>query len=338
MGCFGVLRTFTRDLKKNRKEDNAKNNMSTTSDITSGPPATDTPSPVQISQSTQSNRYENGRRFNDDENVVYILPNDAQDDDRLHIQHWALKLGFGSNFDAPVEQTLKDGTNVLDSACGPGTWMLDMATMFPNSKFYGTDVSSRFPDQIKPKNSEFCVHNIMDDPPFEKDYFGYIHQRLVIAGIKKNDWPKVIENLKLTLKPGGWIELTEISFVQMNNLGPITESGNNITFKVLAAGGMDPDLGSNLMQMLSDAGFINIQKRTFDAPLNHGGKIGELFWNDFEELMKSTKSAYASVHPEFEEPGVHEKFIKDVGEECKLNKTTVQWTRAFAQKPAENSI
>lgn len=43
-------------------------------------------------------------------------------------------------------------------------------------------------------------------------------------------------------------------------------------------GGMDIDLANNLEPMLKDAGFVNVQTRSFDMPMNHGGKVGELFW------------------------------------------------------------
>lgn len=40
------------------------------------------------------------------------------DKDRLHQQHWMIKLAFGGNFSSPVEEQLQKGITVLDSACG----------------------------------------------------------------------------------------------------------------------------------------------------------------------------------------------------------------------------
>lgn len=40
------------------------------------------------------------------------------DNDRIHSQHWLLKLIVGSNFDAPVGDVLENGATVLDSGCG----------------------------------------------------------------------------------------------------------------------------------------------------------------------------------------------------------------------------
>lgn len=80
---------------------------------------------------------------------------------------------------------------MLDSACGPATWTLEMAKTFPNSSFYGIDISSVFPENIKPSNIEFLTGNIAKSIPFEDNTFDYIHQRLVIVGLTEVDWQKV---------------------------------------------------------------------------------------------------------------------------------------------------
>ncbi|KAI9316208.1 S-adenosyl-L-methionine-dependent methyltransferase [Dichotomocladium elegans] len=290
---------------------------------------------TQLCQDSEQHRYEGGRRYHNNENVAYLLPDDVEEDDRLHAQHWGIKLAFGSNFDAPVQNDLEEGTNVLDSGCGPATWTLELASAYQNSKFYGIDISARFPDQIKPGNCEFMVHNILDELPFEKDYFGYIHQRLLIAGIKSVDWPKLLSNFRLVLKPGGWIELTELSYYTTQNAGPAAQLGNDLSIKVLLGTGLDPDLGSNLHKLLSSAGFTNIQKRSIDIPVNHGGKVGELFWQDFKEGLHAARPLFVKMCPKFQEPGAFEKYIEDYAEEAKANKYTVQWTRVIAQKPSD---
>ena len=38
--------------------------------------------------------------------------------DRVHQQHWLLKVLFDGNFKAPVEPALEEGMQVLDSGCG----------------------------------------------------------------------------------------------------------------------------------------------------------------------------------------------------------------------------
>ncbi|RCH89750.1 hypothetical protein CU097_001724, partial [Rhizopus azygosporus] len=76
-----------------------------------------------------------------DEKVNYVLPNNDDEVDRLHQQHWILKYIFGCNYHAPIHNLLEKGIKVLDSGCGPATWCFDMAEAYPNSKFQGIDIS-----------------------------------------------------------------------------------------------------------------------------------------------------------------------------------------------------
>ncbi|KAI9316250.1 S-adenosyl-L-methionine-dependent methyltransferase [Dichotomocladium elegans] len=285
-----------------------------------------------------NHRYDDGRRFLNDEKVAYVLPDDAKEDERLNEQHLALKLAFGSNFDAPVEQDLEAGINVLDSACGPATWTVEMAKTYPNSKFYGIDISPRFSEDSKPENCEFILHNIIDEFPFEENHFGFIHQRLVTLGIRKVDWPKVLENLKRILKPGGWIELTEYSYLKMENPGPCHEIALDLSLKMITPAGLDNDLGSNLAGLLSDAGFTNIQPRPVDVPVNHSGRVGELFWADLKEGLSSQKPMFTKLRPELAEPGAYDKFMEELGEEKAIHKWTMPWTRIIAQKPFTSDV
>jgi ubiquinone/menaquinone biosynthesis C-methylase UbiE len=70
---------------------------------------------------------------------------------------------------------------VLDVACGSGVWVLEMATSFPNSHFYGIDFACIYPNTIKPANTHFNQGDILDPEgfPYPDEYFDYIHMRLV---------------------------------------------------------------------------------------------------------------------------------------------------------------
>jgi ubiquinone/menaquinone biosynthesis C-methylase UbiE len=89
---------------------------------------------------------------------------------------------------------LEDGIEVLDSGCGPATWTFEMANTFPMSKFYGIDVSSVFPEAIRPGNVDLTIANIAKSIPFPDNKFDYIHQRLLMAGLTSDDWDRVCNN------------------------------------------------------------------------------------------------------------------------------------------------
>ncbi|KAI9313466.1 S-adenosyl-L-methionine-dependent methyltransferase, partial [Dichotomocladium elegans] len=145
----------------------------------------------------------------------------SEENDRVHLQHWLLKVIFNGNYHSPIEDALVKGIRVLDSGCGPGTWTLDMAKTYPNSTFYGVDISTRFPEAIKPPNCHFEVHNILDtNSSFPDNHFDFIHQRFLIVGLLKDHWQKVITDYVNKLAPGGWLECAELAFCLSDNIGP----------------------------------------------------------------------------------------------------------------------
>lgn len=79
---------------------------------------------------------------------------------------------------------------VLDIACGNGTWILEMATEFPDSQFYGLDILANYPTTVKPANTFFCQYDILDPKglPYPDDYFDYIHMRQVYSCFSEQDW------------------------------------------------------------------------------------------------------------------------------------------------------
>ena len=60
-------------------------------------------------------RFEDGRRFHNDENSKYFLPNDDDEIDRQHSQHFLLRYSWQNNYLAPIDDLLKvEKTKVLD--------------------------------------------------------------------------------------------------------------------------------------------------------------------------------------------------------------------------------
>ncbi|KAI7906211.1 uncharacterized protein BX663DRAFT_483832 [Cokeromyces recurvatus] len=182
----------------------------------------------------------------------YCLPIDEKEQDRLTNTHYVIKHCFGGNFSAPVNDlllglssmTISDNSNsvsslsslsikncwtnastrVLDVACGSGVWVLEMATTFPHTQFYGIDIAPIYPNSIKPPNTHFQQCDILDPEglPFPDAYFDYVHMRLVYNCFSKSDLKIVLSEINRVLKPGGYIELRDIDPI-IKNPGPITD-------------------------------------------------------------------------------------------------------------------
>ena len=167
------------------------------------------PSPsTSVQRSTASSK---NRHYYNSDDVAYILPGDNEgmlhmiaycsshgkwltshaEDDRLDRQHWGIKILCGNSFGSPVGDALEQGITVLDSGCGPGTFMRELGKEYPKSKFHGVDIATHPRKAIELLNCEFHVHNILHDPIFPDNYFGFIHQRFLVFGLPSSDWEKV---------------------------------------------------------------------------------------------------------------------------------------------------
>lgn len=89
-----------------------------------------------------------------------------------------------------------------------------MASAYPNSKLTGLDISSTWPTEIRPHNCNFVVGNLVHELPFEENSFDFVFMRLVGMGIPNEQYATVLSHLYKVLKPGGWIELVEVRFVE----------------------------------------------------------------------------------------------------------------------------
>ncbi|RCH84491.1 hypothetical protein CU098_001335, partial [Rhizopus stolonifer] len=282
-------------------------------------------------------KYSDGRRYQGHDNVSYLLPNDDDENDRIHQQHWILRYAFQCNFHAPVTKMLEEGITVLDSGCGPATWTFEIGESYPRSKIYGVDASCVFPEDIKPANVDFAIGNIAKRIPYEDSMFDYVHQRLLIGGLTHDDWKNALKEHFRILKPGGYIELVEVGMTDLYKAGPLMSTLQSTFRAVMEARGLQFDVALQLKDRLQEAGFENIVVKKLPIPFNHGGKIGQLIWEDYRHLCMNVKPFMMKVNPLFEKEGAFEAHLDLCAEEVKQNNTYVDWYAAFAQKPMSDA-
>ncbi|KAG0197243.1 hypothetical protein BGX28_009256, partial [Mortierella sp. GBA30] len=168
--------------------------------------------------------------------------------------------------------------SILDVGCGPGTWTMEMANEFPDATITGIDMSTVFPTTIIPGNCHFLQHNILDPLPFQDNTFDFVYQRLLIAGLRPQDWIWVLSELERVTKPGGWIELVEVDGYGGNN-GPMTTKLWQWIECAMASRGISVNIGTQpgLVPLLHQTKAINLTQEIFRLPTgDHGGKIGTL--------------------------------------------------------------
>ncbi|WP_376797125.1 class I SAM-dependent methyltransferase [Thermogemmatispora sp.] len=157
------------------------------------------------------------RHYLDD--VPYLLPKDPLEDQRLNYQHHALYRTLSNHYLAPLSPERL--CTILDVGTGTGIRALEMQALFPHAIVVGVDVSLASLPQPVPPTCVFVRANVLEGLPFPDSQFCYTHQRLLVAAIPAQAWPGVVRELVRVTRPGGWIELLELSDV-FQPAGPAT--------------------------------------------------------------------------------------------------------------------
>ena len=111
---------------------------------------------------------------------------------------------------------LPANATVLDLACGPGGWVLDMAFNYPEMEVAGVDISrimveyacARARTQKLP-NASFGVMDITKALDFSDATFDLVNARFLVAVLKREAWKPFLAECTRILKPGGLLRLTE---------------------------------------------------------------------------------------------------------------------------------
>ncbi|RIA87701.1 S-adenosyl-L-methionine-dependent methyltransferase [Glomus cerebriforme] len=238
-----------------------------------------------------------GRKFHTIENVKYFLPNDEEENDRLHLQHFMWRYVWQSNYSAPVDDLLKkSGVKVLDMGCGAGSWLFELATEFSLASFTGVDISPVIPLTIKPKNVNFIQGNILDGLPFEDNTFDFVHQRLLVGAFPLNKWQDVTNELVRILKPGGYLELMEV-YCGIPPMGPITERLSNAVIELMHQQGQDPNIAGRIKLFMEANGQIEniVQEEKFGSYSKDSGRLSEIGIENHIALYTGFKSKLSKI-------------------------------------------
>lgn len=169
----------------------------------------------------------------------YMLPHHQTEIERLKRQHEFVKSSTDNELLGFPLAISKSELRVLDSGCADGksltlakfttapeltinqgTWLADVASQHPHQplSLHGVDIGSAL-FQANP-GLDLRAHNILH--PFPQSWgwensFDIVHQRFLVWGLKKSDWPLVVHNLCSALKPGGYIQLVECKWIFPEN-------------------------------------------------------------------------------------------------------------------------
>jgi SAM-dependent methyltransferase len=226
------------------------------------------------------------------EDSAYQLPKDAEEDGRLDFQHYALFHAIGNHYIAPISPPLQ---LILDVGTGTGIWAGEMARLFPAAVVVGIDlVDSSFKSPVQ-ENCLLRTGNVLTGLPFPDAFFSYAHQRLLVAGITAEHWPRVIHELVRVTRVNGWIELVEASSLA-EGAGPATARMQEVLITVSKSMGFDDEIVRHLDEMLRQEGLQGVEMQPIPIPLGEwAGRIGHMMKHDVLSAINALKGRYSTL-------------------------------------------
>jgi SAM-dependent methyltransferase len=185
---------------------------------------------------------------------------------------------------------IPEEATILDVACGPGGWVLDVAYALPDAAVCGVDISSVMIEYANARarsqgipNASFGVMDITHPLDFASGSFDLIHARFLTAVLKREAWVPFIAECTRLLRPGGFLQLVEGNDAG-RSLSPALEQLNGLGMQALwqAGYGFSHDgrtfgMFPGLLRLLKQASYQDLHLSTtiLDHCANSEG------WADF---------------------------------------------------------
>ncbi|WP_376797589.1 methyltransferase domain-containing protein, partial [Thermogemmatispora sp.] len=244
-------------------------------------------------------------------------------------QHHALYRTLSNHYLAPLvpEQV----RTILDVGTGTGIWAFEMQALFPHARIVGVDVSLASLPQPVPPTCVFVRANVLEGLPFPDAQFCYAHQRLLVAAIPAQAWPGVVRELVRVTRPGGWIELLELSDV-IQPAGPATRRLLEWFTGISRQLGFEMAVLRQLGELLQQAGCVEITSQDIPVPLGRwAGAAGQLLLTDVLHGLGALKDSYcARTHTP---PAVVDAMLREAAEEWEQQQARYVFHAAYGRRP-----
>jgi SAM-dependent methyltransferase len=199
---------------------------------------------------------------------------------RLHYQSNLLNQDIGGLFPPGVNQTTMH--DVLDLACGPGGWVLQVARTHPTCRVIGVDISRTMVEYASShaevqnlSNADFLVQDILKPFAFADNSFDVINARTIFAFMQNEAWNPMLKECYRVLRPGGVICLTEGEW-PLTNSEALEHYGKAFSSALALSGRSFSPIARNvgitpmLSHLLRQAGYCHVRAQPHAVDISTG--------------------------------------------------------------------
>lgn len=198
---------------------------------------------------------------------IQVLTSHSQAElNREDMKHhmWRLVLNGGLHL-APIGDNPQ---KILDVGTGSGIWAMQTADAYPSAQITGFDISPVQPSWVPP-NLQFEVDDLEQEWLWKQNSFDLVHCRFMFMSVR--DWPAMLQQAYQSLKPGGYVELSELDLdpgpaEPDMPYPPCIEKWFSTQGRILKTQGLNMRIASTFKQMVIDAGFEAVVEEIRDVP------------------------------------------------------------------------
>ncbi len=192
------------------------------------------------------------------------------------------------------ERKLLPASRVIDLACGPGDWALDLASEGRDQgvEVIGIDISRLMIEYAQAQasaaqidNIRFLVGDILKPLPFPDGHFDIINARF-LSFMPASAWHPLLQECYRVLKPGGVIRLTESEATLSNS--PAFDKLTLMVVQALNKGGRGfahhghfIGITAMVRSFLESNGFTDVQERAILLNYSHGQPAHEFQYQNY---------------------------------------------------------
>ena len=231
--------------------------------------------------------------------------------------------------------------NVLDLACGPGGWVIDLAYTSSMTQVIGVDISvgsiAYAQSQARAQgleNARFQVMDVLKPLDFPDNSFDLVNARLLFGFMPKQAWVLLVQECQRILRPGGIMRLTEMSDGECTSLA-CSQLNAKLTQALFRAGqsfspdGMTLGIAPMLGRFLLDTGYVSLGKAAVALDVSAQMDAHWQFYQNFKvfnRLLKPFLMRMGTVSSEeFEQ--LYEQALTDIESDsfCALSFILTVW-------------
>ncbi len=224
--------------------------------------------------------------------------------DRLIVQDRITTTAMGGVL--PEQQDPSQFRRVLDIGCGTGSWLLDVAQIYPHiQKLYGVDISSTIINyarqQAEQQNIktgpqervEFLVMDALLFLEFPNDFFDLINLRFGVSFMRQWDWPKMFNEMNRVARTGATIRIVEAGIGSHSSSEALNQFWRLLQRAMYRAGHLFKEDSTGLIDELPSlfvrSGFSKLEVRRQEIEYQAGTAIAEAWAKDLFLVFRTIK-------------------------------------------------